>query len=162
MICTMIKYSKNHPRSSIIHYHLSVLIPNSPSQVVSEIPIWKRMGLTLSLYPQELEPLYAQIHRPKKQHQCRLVAGASSRLAWKSASRQALIFFHLTSSHKEIHNCPMELVWRKELRVFGNQQQIPMAAQQNKTRTQESIRKLYPTLNHKSSKCLPDKHSEIS
>lgn len=26
----------------------------------------------------------------------------------------------------------MELVWRKELRVFGNQQQIPMAAQQNK------------------------------
>lgn len=26
----------------------------------------------------------------------------------------------------------MELVWRKELRVFGNPQQIPMAAQQNK------------------------------
>lgn len=49
----------------------------------------------------------------------------------------------------------MELVWRKELRVFGNQQQISMAAQQNKTKTQKSIRKLYPTLNHKSSKCLP-------
>nr|KAF6504576.1 DAB adaptor protein 1 [Rousettus aegyptiacus] len=32
----------------------------------------------------ELEPLYTQINRPKKQHQCGLLVGAS-RLAWKSA-----------------------------------------------------------------------------
>lgn len=60
----------------------------------------------------------------------------------------------------------MELVWKRELRVFGNWWQIPMAAQktdkQTNKKTHKSVTKLYPTLNHKSSKCFSNKYSEFS
>lgn len=78
-----------------------------------------------------------------------------------SIATGSLVFFHLTSSHEEIHDFPMELGWKRELRVFGNQQQITMAAQKQ-THTHESITKSHPMLNHKSSKCLPDKYSEVT
>lgn len=33
----------------------------------------------------------------------------ASRLAWESAVQQALLYSHLTSSHKETHNRPVKL-----------------------------------------------------
>lgn len=41
----------------------------------------------------------------------------------------SLVFFHLSSSHEEIHDRPMELLWKRKLRGFGNRWQRSMAAQ---------------------------------
>ena len=67
-----------------------------------------------------------------------------------SIATGSLVFFHLTSSHEEIHDCPMELDWKRELRVFGNQQQISMAAQKQKH-----------TQTHKYNKIIPHVKSQI-
>jgi len=58
-----------------------------------------------------------------------------------SIATGSLVFFHLTSSHDEIHDCPMELIWKRELRVFGNQWQITMA-NYGSTKKKKKIRKV--------------------
>lgn len=67
-----------------------------------------------------------------------------------SITTGSLVFFHLIP--QEIHDCPMELAQKRVLSVFGNQWQISMAAHT------EKYRKIHPTLNRKSSKCLPNKY----
>lgn len=80
-----------------------------------------------------------------------------------SIATGSLVFFHLTSSHDEIHDCPTELIWKRELRVFGNQWQLTMAAHTHTHKKKsEKYKKSYPTLNYKSSKGSPDKYSELS
>lgn len=96
----------------------------------------------------------------------------ASRLAWESAVPQALLCSPLTSSHRETHNRPVKTVWRENRVVFGNQQQIPMAAQkkkrQNKTQHPHkdifkiNFKKIEPSIDHQSSWCLTKKYLELS
>lgn len=43
----------------------------------------------------------------------------------------SLVFFHLTSSHEEIHDCPMELLWKEGTKRFWQ----PLAEVYGSTKT---------------------------
>lgn len=74
------------------------------------------------------------------------------------------VSFHLTSPHKEIHDGPHGTRLEEGTKSFW-QPMVDISGSTNtetNTNTQKYKTKSYPTLNHQSSRRLPDKYPKLS